>query len=102
MSTLEITEKIITIVNIIIYISVVIVGLNTIWRLDEKLDKFFKILVTAIALVPVRLMIELSGFGADPVWMLVIRGLGFVFGILLLIAFIELLRTIKKLNNEVN
>ncbi len=100
MPSLEVLEKIITLVNVAIYISVVILGLNTIWRVDQKFGRFIKILVSAIALVPLRLMIDLAGFGNDPVWLLVMRAMGFVLGILLLIAFAQLLNSIKSLNNE--
>lgn len=100
MPTLAVLEKIIAIINIIIYISVVIVALNTVWRVEEKLDKFLKILAIAIALVPLRLMIEVAGFNTDPLWMIVTRILGFLVGVMLLVAFIGLLKTVKKLNNE--
>jgi hypothetical protein len=100
MPTLIVAEKVLSIINILIYITVVIVGLNVVWRVDQRLDKFIKVLVFAIALVPIRLMIEIAGFDTDPVWMVIMKVLGFTVGIVLLIAFAGFLKTVKQLNNE--
>ena len=93
-------EKALSLVNIAVYIAVVVIALNCIWRVEKQLDRFLKLIILAIALVPFRLVLGVLGLEQDPNWSLAIRSLGFLAGLLLIVAFIDLLRMIKSMNQE--
>lgn len=93
-------EKILSLVNIVVYIAVVIIALNCVWRVEKQLDRFLKYLTLSISLVPLRLVMNLVGLEQQPVWAFVFRCFGFLSGLLLIIAFTDLLRSIKNLNHE--
>ena len=93
-------EKALSLVNIAVYIAVVIIALNCVWRVEKQLDRFLKLIILAIALIPFRLVLGVLGLEQDPNWALAIRSLGFLAGLLLIVAFIDLLRVIKSMNQE--
>ena len=93
-------EKALSLVNIAVYIAVVVIALNCIWRVEKQLDRFLKLIILAIALVPFRLVLGVLGLEQDRNWSLAIRSLGFLVGLLLIVAFIDLLRVIKSMNQE--
>ena len=93
-------EKLLSFANIAIYIVVIVFALNCIWRVEKRLDRFLKIITIAIALIPFRLVLGILGLEQDPNWAVAVRGVGFLIGILLIVAFADLLRVIKTMNKE--
>ena len=100
LTTIQILEKALSLVNIAVYITVIIVALNCVWRVEKELDRFLKFLTIGIAVVPFRLILGVLGLDQDPNWAFAMRIAGFVAGILLIIAFADLLRVIKNMNKE--
>lgn len=100
LTSIQIVEKIIALINVVLYLSVIIVGLNCIWRVERRLNKFLKIVIIAILLVPLRIILGVAGLEHDPIWMLVVRCFGFAAGALLLYAFVDLLRMLKTISHE--
>ncbi len=93
-------EKTLSLVNIAVYIVVIVIALNCVWRVEKQFDRFLKFLIIAIALVPFRLVLVVLGLESNPNWTIVVRSLGFFAGFLLIIAFLDLLRVIKIANKE--
>lgn len=100
MPPILVAEKILSLVNIALYMSVIIIGLNCIWRVQNNFDRFLKLLLVAIGLVPLRLMVGVAGFENEALWMLIMRILGFFAAIMLIIAFSSLLKTLKQTSRE--
>ncbi len=99
---LQTLEKGLSLINITVYIAVIIIALNCIWRVEAQFDRFLKYLTLSLCLVPARLILGVLDLERDPIWMFVIRCFGFLSGLLLIIAFSDLLRSIKSVNNEKN
>lgn len=100
LTIIQTLEKVLSLVNIAVYIAVIIIALNCVWRVEKQFDRFLKLVTIAIAFVPFRLVLGVLGLDSNPNWALIVRGLGFLAGLLLLVAFIDLLRTIKSINKE--
>lgn len=93
-------EKLLSLTNIAIYIAVILLALNCIWRVEKRFDRFLKIITLAIAIIPFRLVLGILGLEQNPNWALAVRSIGFLVGVLLIVAFIDLLRVIKSMNHE--
>lgn len=100
LSIFQTLEKVLSLVNIVIYFTVIVVALNCIWRVDKQFDRFLKLVTIAISLVPFRLVLGVLGLEQNEHWALIVRIFGFLAGLLLIVAFTDLLRTVKQINKE--
>lgn len=102
LTIIQTLEKSLSLVNILVYVAVVVIALNCVWRVEKQLDRFLKYMTIGIALIPFRLALGVLGLEHQPVWALVTRICGFLVGLLLMIGFVDLLRSIKSLNKEID
>ena len=100
LTIIQTLEKVLSLVNIVVYFAVIVIALNVIWRVEKQMDRFIKLITIAIALVPFRLVLGVLGLEQNDNWALITRIFGFLVGLLLIIAFTDFLRTMKQINKE--
>lgn len=96
----QVLDYILPFLSIATYLVAILLALNCVWRVENKMDRFLKLVTVAMIIVFTRLIMRAIGLADNPYWLWIAHIFDIASGILLIIAFGVLLKTLKKLSHE--
>lgn len=93
-------QTLVTLATIGVYALIIIVTLDSIWRVEHRLNSFLKMLLAAFAVLIVRMALGIVGLSQTPYWALIAWLSNLLAAIIFLIAMIIMYKIVRRLNAE--